>query len=318
MEKSHNLIAFPAMAAPSASLRDLPVDSVPAVIDFASRRLDRSNAARKADSRASFELTPGEVWDALNDDRIEMHYQPQYDMRTGETVSVEALIRLVDLDGKLVYPDRFIGQVEDGDLIVPLGRAVIERVCADLAASRAEGFAIDRVAINLSSHQLNIDSGLVAFIDQTIARHGLAHSDLEFELTERQRLTSQCEGLEVLCQLAERGVRIVLDDFGIGYSSIVYLAELPVTAFKLDRALVSRLPEDRTMQAVVKSLLTLAATLDLEIIAEGIETQAQHEYLHRAGCPYAQGFGYARPMDLGSLQAFLKSDNAASEPGLVF
>jgi EAL domain-containing protein (putative c-di-GMP-specific phosphodiesterase class I) len=313
MKQLDNLIAFPAIAVPSATPGDLSLDSPSAVIDFASRRKDLREAALNRDPLAAVELTPGEVWDALNEGRFEMHYQPQYDMRTGETVSVEALIRLVDLDEQLVYPDRFISQVEEGDLIVPLGRAVIERVCADLAESRAAGFAIERVAINLSSHQLNIDSGLVTFIDQTIARYGLAHADLEFELTERQRLTPQCEGLEVLNELAARGVRIVLDDFGIGYSSIVYLAQLPVTAFKLDRVLVRHLPGDKTMQALVESLLMLARTLDLEIIAEGIETQAQHEYLLRAGCPYAQGFGYAKPMNLDSLKTFLAGGEIANE-----
>ena len=105
-------------------------------------------------------LTAGDIWNAIAEQRMVMHYQPQYDMSTGKTVAAEALVRLVDVAGQLIYPDRFIEMVEQSDLIVPLGRAVIEQVCADLAAFRAEGFALQRIAINLSANQLNIDSGL--------------------------------------------------------------------------------------------------------------------------------------------------------------
>lgn len=250
-------------------------------------------------------LTMGEIWDALNDGRIEMHYQPQYDMRTGETVAAEALIRLIDVEGQLIYPDHFINMAEQSDLIVPLGRAVIEQVCADLAACRAEGLPVERIAINLSAHQLNLDAKLVEFVDQTVVHYGLTYEDLEFELTERQNLTPNCAGIASLNALSERGTRLVIDDFGTGYSSVLYLTDLPISAFKLDCALVSRLPEDRTMWSVVKSLLTLAAGLELEVTAEGIETHEQDEFLARAGCPYGQGFGYAKPMDINAFRTFL-------------
>lgn len=294
----------------------MPACALPPVIDFAARRLAASaKIEATAAKQAMRELTPGEIWDALIDDRLVMHYQPQYDMATGKTVSAEALTRLVDHSGQLIYPDRFIGLAEHSDLIVPLGRAVIERVCADLAALRAEGFDIERMAINLSARQLNVDSSLLSFVDQAVDWHGLKHADLEFELTERQSLEPHCEGLAALDALADRGARIVIDDFGIGYSSIVYLSELPVSAFKLDRALVSRLPEDGTMQTLVESLLALAATLKLDVVAEGIETKAQHEFLLGAGCPYAQGFGYAKPMSSNDLQAFMSEGGVGSRYG---
>ena len=258
-----------------------------------------------ASSAIEAPLTVGEIWDALNEGRIEMHYQPQYDMRTGKTVAAEGLVRLIDVEGQLIYPDRFIDMAEQSYLIVPLGRAVIEQVCADLAACRAARLPVERIAINLSAHQLNLDANLVEFIDQTIVQHGLTYDDLEFELTERQTLTPNCAGMALLNALAERGARIVIDDFGTGYSSVLYLTELPISAFKLDCALVSRLPEDRVMQSVVKSLLTLAADLELEVIAEGVETHEQNEFLARAGCPYAQGFGYAKPMAIDAFRTFL-------------
>ena len=317
MAQNNSIITFPVAAAVGRARQSKASRcAIPTVIDLQSRRRAAIvKAQAMAVKQPARELAPGEVWDALNEDRLVMHYQPQYEMSTGKTIAAEALARLVNSDGELIYPDRFIGLVEQSDLVVPLGRAVIERVCADLAASRTEGLAIQRMAINLSAHQLNIDTTLLRFIDQVIARYGLEYVDLEFELTERQSLTPRCEGLAVLNALAQRGSRIVIDDFGIGYSSIVYLAALPVSGFKLDCALVSYLPEDKVMQALVESLLLLAANLDLEVIAEGIETNGQNEYFVRAGCPYAQGFGYAKPMNIGDLQAFMTEGSSSNRHG---
>jgi EAL domain-containing protein (putative c-di-GMP-specific phosphodiesterase class I) len=264
-------------------------------------------------SSAAAPLTGGDIWEAIAEQRIVMHYQPQYEMQSNQTVAAEALVRLFDAEGQLIYPARFIDMVEESDLIVPFGRAVIEQVCADLAACRADGYTLQRIAINLSANQLNSDTSLLEFTDEVVERYGLTYSDLEFELTERQNLTPNCEGFRLLTALAERGARIVIDDFGIGYSSITYLTELPITAFKLDRTLISRLPEDKAMQSVVKSLLMLAADLELEVVAEGIETQDQNDYLARAGCLLGQGFGYAKPMDLANFQTFLAQNRSKNQ-----
>lgn len=315
--QSANVITFPSRKkVETANYQDTPHSDASAIIDFAARRgMATAKAEIAAASEATRELTTADVWDALTENRLVMQYQPQYDMRTGKMVAAEALTRLVDTSGKLIYPNRFIDFLEQSDLIVWLGRSVIERVCADLADCRAAGYEIERIAINLSARQLNIDTGLVDHIDQMIVRYGLAYSDLEFELTERQCLTPQCEGMDVLNLLAERGVRIVIDDFGVGYSSVVYLAELPISAFKLDCALINRLPDDKAMQTLVHSLLTLAKSLHLEVVAEGIENAAQNDYLVRAGCPYAQGFAYAKPMGIEDLQAFMDAGSEAAGTG---
>lgn len=289
------------------------------VIDLqAHRRAAAVKAQASAIEQPDCAGTPAKVWDALVNDRLVMHYQPQYEMRTGTTVAAEALVRFIDTDGKLVYPENFIGAVEESDLIVSLGRAVIEQVCADLAACRAEGHAIRRMAINLSARQLKVDTSLLSFIDQIVARNGLTYVDLEFELTERQCLRPTSEGLHVLNALASRGARIVIDDFGVGYSSIVYLTELPVSAFKLDLAFIRRLPEDGVVKILIENLLALATNLNLDVIAEGVETLAQHEFLCQAGCAYAQGFGFAKPMNVNDLQSFMnKSRIASSSAGSV-
>jgi EAL domain-containing protein (putative c-di-GMP-specific phosphodiesterase class I) len=304
-----NVIRFPVTDAGASRNRREESDGEAApVVDLTGRR--RALSATMIDNRSS-ELAPEEIWEALSNGRMVMHYQPQYDMRSGQTVAAEALVRLLDHNGQIIGPDRFIKSMEESDLIVLLGRDVIEHVCADLAMARDAGSDIHRMAINLSARQLNIDSTLPFFIEQTLGRYGLQHSDLEFELTERQRLSPKSNGPEVLNELARQGARVVIDDFGIGFSSVAYLAELPVSAFKLDRALVHRLPTDGTTRTLIKCLLNLADRMGLEVVAEGIETAAQNECLARAGCHYAQGFAYARPMGIEALQRFMTQPDFA-------
>ena len=264
----------------------------------------RSHSSEKLQP-CDVDLSPSDVWQALRDGRIAVRYQPQYDLRTHTTVAAEALVRIVTADDHLVYPDRFIEMVECHDLVVPFGRLVIDRVCADMAACRAGGVALSRIGINISARQLEVDTGLLGFIDQMVAQHGLNYTDLEFELTERQSLASQSQGIAVMQALSDRGAPIVVDDFGIGCSSVMYLTELPITAFKLDRALVRCLPDDRAARIVVQNLLMLAADLDMRVVAEGIESKRQDETLAQLGCRYGQGYAYGKPMSIEDLQTFI-------------
>ena len=319
MNQDTSIIALPVF--PVAQRSDWHEQLSPAatnVIDLEARR--RAVSAGKIPAGIeprTDDLSPGEVWDALNDDRLVVHYQPQYDMQSGKTVAAEALARLIDVDGNLVYPDRFIDPVEQRDLIVPLGRAIIERACADLAVCRRRGLPLERMAINLSAYQLEADTSLLTFIDRVVTRHGLQHDDLEFELTERQSLNPDCEGQDVLHALVDRGARIVIDDFGVGYSSVIYLAQLPVSAFKLDRSLIAGILEDEPARKLVDSLLALARNMGLEVVAEGVETAAQNDYLVGAGCPFAQGYGYAKPMPVDELRDHVAAENAAVDtPGI--
>ena len=315
MSKDASIIEFTVGAGARETRQDSQANIAGStVIDLKARR--RSGASRDQSHSAnqrSDRLSPGEVWDAINDDRVVVHYQPQYDMQSGKTVAAEALVRLIDADGQLAYPDRFIDRVEQRDLIVPLGRAVIERVCIDLAACRAAGAPIQRIAINLSAHQLLADTCLLGFIDQTLACHGLQYEDLEFELTERHSLQPQCEGHLVLSALAARGARIVIDDFGVGYSSVIYLAALPIAAFKLDRELIGGVLDDGPSRSLVDSLLALARNMGLDVVAEGVETKEQSDYLGAAGCPFAQGYGFARPMPVDDLRVLVAEENVSME-----
>ena len=173
---------------------------------------------------------------------------------------------------------------------------MIERACEDLIAIRQTGGVLPRVAINVSAHQLACDDGLVDFVDSTLLAHGLTYNDLEFELTERQRLDNEGKGVSQLEALAARGARVTIDDFGIGYSSVAYLTELPIRAVKIDRAMVSRLPDHARTLRIIRHLVSLSRDLGLDVVAEGIETDIQNDLLRSAGCTLSQGYLRSRPL----------------------
>ncbi|MEM9533743.1 MAG: EAL domain-containing protein [Pseudomonadota bacterium] len=248
-------------------------------------------------------LAPADIAQAIAQDRLVMHYQPQYDLNSGRCISAEALVRIQGEDGKLIYPDRFIAQAETSAVSAIFGRVVIKKVLADLA--RCRGVALPRIAINLSAHQLAADTSLPAFFAEALQRFGLHHRDLEFELTERQRLTPS--GRRVLQVLADRGARIVLDDVCTGHATIKQLHSLPISAFKLDRAAVRKMTGDERVRELLEMLFGIAGRLDLDVVAEGIENPEQAQLLLNVGCRYGQGFDFARPMPIEQLQQWIRS-----------
>ena len=158
---NNNIVPFPApVARGKAGYRYSPETPSPVTKLFKVPCEARLEAAANESISPNLAVNPGDVWTALCNRRVLVHYQPQYEIATGDMVAAEALVRLIDTDGQLIYPDRFIDLVEQSDLIVPLGRAVIEQVCADLASCRSEGIFLQRVAINLSGHQLSVDTQL--------------------------------------------------------------------------------------------------------------------------------------------------------------
>jgi len=246
------------------------------------------------------------LWQALSNGGLVNHYQPQYELHSGEIVAMEALVRLKDWDGSLVFPDRFIGHAEESGLIVPLSRTVIRTACRDLAHWRAEGIRIERISINLSAHQVNIDHDLPNFVHATAAGFGLTLSDLEFELTERQALQADGPGVRNLRTLSTMGARLAIDDFGTGFSSVAYLMELPIDTVKFDRSMINRLPNEAMAQHMIRKLLEMAQELGMTTVGEGIETDEQGEILSEFGCELGQGYLVARPMSAKATRSFLK------------
>ena len=263
-----------------------------------------SNQAVEADAQSRI---LAELWRAISTGGVVNHYQPQYELDSGEIVSLEALVRLRGKDGTLVYPDHFIRQAEESGLIVPLGRAVIRSACRDLAHWRAEGMSIERISVNLSAHQVNIDHELSQFVHVTATGFGLKPSDLEFELTERQALLPDGPGVRCLRTLSSMGARLAIDDFGTGFSSVAYLADLPIDTVKFDRSMINRLSEDRMIEHMIRHLLQMAQEIGLTTVGEGIETEEQGALLTEFGCELGQGYFVARPMDVDAVRSFMSS-----------
>jgi diguanylate cyclase (GGDEF)-like protein len=245
-----------------------------------------------------------EIEQALEQDRVILHYQPQYAIDTQRVIGVEALVRLQGTDGKLIPPDQFIELAEDTGLIVPLGRRVLEEACLQLARWRRDGCDRLRMAVNVSPRQL-LEADFIDLVDQTVARTGIDHADLELEITERQIVEHMAEVEQTLRALATRGVRIAIDDFGTGYSSLAYLMQLSVQTVKIDRAFMAQIPTEARAERIVTAIIAMAQALGLTLTAEGIETPEQHRFLLEAGCELGQGFGFAKPQDAKAIERYL-------------
>jgi diguanylate cyclase (GGDEF)-like protein/PAS domain S-box-containing protein len=227
---------------------------------------------------------------AVRSQALELAYQPIVDLAGGEATGVEALVRWT-LDGEAVPPSEFIPLAEASGLICELGAWVLERACADVAPLPL------RVSVNVSAVQLR-SAGFTAHVAGVLARTGLAPERLTLELTESVVVEDVAAVSEVFTALRTLGVRIAVDDFGTGFSSLASLAELPVDALKLDRSFIAAIGE---REALVAGVISLADRLGLPIVAEGIETAEQLAALRRLGCGYGQGFHLGRPAPLAAV-----------------
>jgi diguanylate cyclase (GGDEF)-like protein/PAS domain S-box-containing protein len=235
---------------------------------------------------------------AVEDGELSVHYQPIVDLVTGRTVAVEALARWVHPTRGPVSPAQFIPVAEETGLIVPMGRWILQKACADLAAK--PGGEELGLTVNVSVRQLH-DCHLVDDVLAALATTGLPASRLTVEITESILMSNTDQALDRLSELRRHGVRIAIDDFGSGYSSLGYLQRFPVDVLKLDRSFVDDLQLDRPVGGVVRAIVELADGLGVRLIAEGIETLDQAEALRRRGCRYGQGFLYARPVPIAEL-----------------
>jgi diguanylate cyclase (GGDEF)-like protein len=234
-------------------------------------------------------------------DELVAHYQPVVTLDGGRTVGVEALVRWQDPTRGLVPPGEFIPVAEQSGLVVALGDWMLRESCR-----QAVGWENLRVSVNVSGRQV-AEGSLVAAVARALEESGLAPDRLQLELTETV-LMDDIEGhVALLRELKGLGVTLALDDFGKGYSSLSYLHRFPFDRIKIDRAFVGGLPDSRADLAVVSAVMSFARVLDMEVVAEGVETQAHVEALLELGCVYAQGFFFHRPMEAGQITALLRS-----------
>ncbi len=260
---------------------------------------------RQRDALATRLRTEADLRAAVETRQLAVHYQPEVDLETGRLLGVEGLVRWPHPELGILTAGAFIGVAEHTGLIVDLGRFVFEQVCIQAAAwnqGRAEPLTC---RVNVSPRQLERRE-FVSEVRSALTAHDIDPGLLCLEITETALMTDVGESMTLLRRLKALGVRLAIDDFGTGFSSLAYLKRFPVDVLKIDQAFVRGLGTDRDDEAIVRSIIDMAAALDLEVVAEGIETAQQRDYLVGLGCVRGQGFGLFRPAppaDLGGLVA---------------
>ena len=240
-----------------------------------------------------------------------LHYQPRIDTRTDRVVGCEALIRWNHPDRGLIAPLEFIGIAEESGFIISIGKWVVEQVCWRQRAWRDMGMPRIPISVNLSALHFARPE-IVTDICEALTRHGLDGHDLELEVTETVFLQDTEASATILRDLSSLGVKLVIDDFGVGFSSLNYLQRLPVSTLKIDRSFVRDTATNPRNAAITKAIVAMAKSLELNAVAEGVETDEEKEFLMRIGCYEMQGFLFGRPMPEGEFaERCLLSDSRA-------
>jgi diguanylate cyclase (GGDEF)-like protein/PAS domain S-box-containing protein len=255
-------------------------------------------------------LLGAELRRALEREEFALAYQPKYDLLTMRPCGGEALLRWNHPEKGQVSPAQFVHVLEETGLIVAVGEWVLRRACADVKACAAAGVRPVPVAVNLSARQFR-QHDLEARIRALISAAAVSPDLIELEITESHLMHDPAHAIHVMRALREEGIRIAIDDFGTGYSSLAYLTRFPVAALKIDRSFVAGIGRETSDPAIVRTIIEMARTLGFTVIAEGVETQAQVEFLRQFGCHQAQGYFFARPMPVEDFRALISS---ASEP----
>lgn len=241
----------------------------------------------------------------IRDSQFTLNYQPQVDSRTGEVLGFEALVRWYHPSEGFIAPTKFIPIAEATGLIVELGEWVIKEAC-EFSARRARAGREANVAVNLSARQFQ-DTHLIASLEKIIDQSGINPSSLHLELTESMLMGDVELAVQQLHQIKRLGVSISIDDFGTGYSSLSYLKRFPVDMLKVDRSFVQDIPDDPNDMEITAAIIAMAQKLKLSVVAEGVETKAQVDFLQANNCFTVQGYYYSKPLDEQSVNALAQS-----------
>jgi diguanylate cyclase (GGDEF)-like protein len=243
---------------------------------------------------------------AIEKDQLLLYYQPQVHIPSGCISGFEALIRWQHTDLGLVVPGEFISLAEESGLIVSIGEWVIREACRQGVAWRRQGLPSMRISVNLSTYQLR-DPHLAGIIERALRMHGMDPGCLELEITEGAIMKNLEGALVTLNQIRELGVTISIDDFGTGYSSLAQLKRFPVDRLKIDRSFIKDIPQSTDDQAITKVIILIGHNLDMKVLAEGVETPAQLEYLQESECDEFQGYLFSPPLPAVAVPEFLMS-----------
>lgn len=270
------------------------------VFDETMRDRARARMEIESDLRRAIELN-----------QLVLFYQPQISLPTGRVSGYEALVRWLHPERGLIPPSEFIPVAEETDLILPLGRMVLREACRQMAQWQTE-FRTDpplSVSVNVSARQLT-SASLVDEVKAALQESGLPAASLRLEITESSVMTNTEVAVEVLRTLKDLGIGLEIDDFGTGYSSLSYLNRLPFDTVKIDRSFVKDLHLNHEAADIVRTIFDLASSMNMSVIAEGVETEKQLETLSNLGCQYGQGYYFAKPADRDSTQAGLRERQA--------
>ncbi|MCH9019543.1 MAG: PAS domain S-box protein [Proteobacteria bacterium] len=232
---------------------------------------------------------------AVEMDELVVHYQPQVDLQNGRVIGVEALVRWQPPDQELIPPAEFIALAEETGLIVPLGERVLDIACAQARAWREAGLPALDMAVNVSARQLH-DDRLIATVERILADAELSPDRLKLELTESALMGDPEKTARTMAAFREMGIRLAVDDFGTGYSSLSYLSRFPIETLKIDRSFIITMTTDRNNAAIVEAIMSLAHSLEMKVIAEGVDADEQLTYLRAYRCDAIQGYIFSPPV----------------------
>jgi len=242
---------------------------------------------------------------AIQEHEFIIHYQPKIDIANNTITGVEALVRWQQADGTIISPADFIPLAEDTGMIIPIGEWVLKQACLDIKAINKQFDSDYVLAVNLSAKQFQY-SNVVQLIEDTLDTTHLPASQLEMEITESMVMTNVEKSIETMKQIHSMGVSLAIDDFGTGYSSLAYLKKFPVHTLKIDRTFVYELEKNVDDAAIVATICSMGHQLGLSLVAEGIESDKQLDYLKELNCHYGQGFHLSRPLPLDKLISFIE------------
>jgi len=243
---------------------------------------------------------------AVKNDELVLHYQPQFSLATGKIIGVEALLRWNHPELGLLPPARFIDLAEDTGLIVRMGEWVLSTACREMRSWLSQGYDFGRVAVNVSGLQFQ-RGDFQQMVNDVLLNTRLDPERLELEITENFIMHKTEKAIAILDNLKSIGIQIAIDDFGTGYSSLSYLKRLPIDKLKIDRSFVRDIPHDANDEAIACAIIAMGRALELKVIAEGVEVQEQKDFLLSQGCDEAQGYLYSKPLPANELLDFVNT-----------